>query len=236
MVGTLLNVGTVIAGTLLGRAVGSRFTPRIRESVMHGIGLMTIVIGITQVLKGENPLIVLGAMVLGAITGELLHLEAGIDRLGAFAERKLTRGEVETGGGDFARGFVVTSILFCVGPMTLLGCLDDGLRGDYQVLALKATLDGISALAFASALGWGVMLSALTVLVVQGALTLGAGILAPYMQDQALVAHLTAAGGVMMIGLGIRILEIRPIRVANFLPALLYAPLLVLLERLLRGG
>ena len=108
--------------------------------------------------------------------------------------------------------------------------------GGTQVLALKSTLDGISALAFSSALGWGVMLSALTVLLVQGALTLGAGALAPYMQDQVLVAHLTATGGVMLIGLGIRILEIRSIRVANFLPALLYAPLLVLLERWLRGG
>ena len=235
MLGTVINVGTVVAGAVVGRALGSRFSPAIRESVMHVIGLMASVLGADMALKTRNPLIVLVSLVLGAITGELLRLETGIDRLGVAAEKRLGGGregaQPDGKPGDFARGFVTTSILFCVGPLTLLGCLQDGLRGDYGLLATKATLDGISSIAFASALGWGVLLSAVTVLVVQGSLTLGARALEPLLADPAMQAELFAAGGVMMLGLGLRLLELKPIRVANLLPALLYAPLLVLLSR-----
>jgi uncharacterized protein len=196
---------------------------------MHVIALITLVIGVQMVLKSQNTLLLLLALVFGGATGELLQIERGIERLGQWAERRLTRGADHSEGGDFARGFVLTSILFCVGPMTLLGCLRDGLEGDYQLLAVKATLDGISAVAFASALGWGVLLSAVTVLVVQGGLTLGAHALAPLLANEAAKSELFAAGGVMMLGLGIRLLELKPIRVANLLPALAYAPLLVML-------
>ncbi len=192
---------------------------------MHVIALVTLVIGADMALKTRNPLVLLLSLVLGAVTGELLHIEDRINRLGALAEQRLAK----PGDGDFARGFITTSILFCVGPMTLLGCLNDGLRGDYRLLAIKSTLDGVSAIAFASALGWGVLLSAGTVLVVQGALSLGAHALAPLLSDPAGQAELFAAGGVMMLGLGLRILELKPIRVGNMLPALLYAPLLTLL-------
>jgi uncharacterized protein len=235
MLGTVINVGTVVVGTVAGRALGSRFSPAIRESVMHVIGLFALVLGADMALKSRNPLIVLVSLVLGAITGELLRVEAGIDRLGMAAERrfggKQEGAQPEGKPGDFARGFITTSILFCVGPLTLLGCLQDGLRGDYGLLATKATLDGISAVAFASALGWGVLLSAVTVLIVQGSLTLGARALEPVLADPAMQAELFAAGGIMMIGLGVRLLELKPIRVANLLPALIYAPLLVLLSR-----
>lgn len=230
----MINVGTVVVGAVAGRALGRRLSPTIRESVMHVIGLMTLVLGAEMALKTRNPLIVLVSLVLGAITGELLRLEARIDRLGEVAEQRLGNGKAEgaqSNAGDFARGFVTTSILFCVGPLTLLGCLQDGLRGDYSLLATKATLDGISAVAFASALGWGVLLSAVTVLVVQGSLTLGARALEPLLSDPAMQAELFAAGGVMMLGLGLRLLELKPIRVGNLLPALLYAPLLVLFSR-----
>lgn len=227
MIGTLINVGTVVVGTLVGRAIGARLPEALRRTTMHGIALLTLAMGIRLSLQSQNFLILLGSMILGGVTGELLRLEAGIERLGALAERQLGRGKAAPGdgSGDFARGFVATSILFCVGPMTILGCLRDGLRGDYSLLAVKATLDGISAVAFASALGWGVLLSAGTVLVVQGSLTLGARALAPVVQQPALQSELFAAGGVMLIGLGLRLLDLAPIRIANFLPALLYAPL-----------
>jgi uncharacterized protein len=224
VVGTAINVATVVAGSLAGKAIGDRLPAKVRETVIHVIALMTLVLGADMALRTENELVLLCSLVLGAVTGEALRIEAAIDRLGAFAERRLT-GKSE--GGDFARGFVVTSILFCVGPMTILGCLNDGLRGDYQLLAVKSTLDGISAVAFASALGWGVLLSAGTVLIVQGALTLGAHALAPYLNDAGMRAELFAAGGVMMLGLGLRLLELKPVRVANLLPALIYAPMLV---------
>lgn len=191
---------------------------------MHVIALITLVLGIGMVTRSQNTLALLLAMIFGAVTGEALHIEDGIRRLGEWAERRLT-GKSE--GGDFVRGFVTTSILYCVGPMTLLGCFQDGLSGNFELLAVKSTLDGISAIAFASALGWGVLLSAVTVLVLQGALTLGARWLQDPLQDPALQAEIFAAGGVMMLGLGLRLLELKPIRVANLLPALVYAPLFV---------
>lgn len=231
MIGTAINVATVVVGAVAGRAIGARLPAPVRETVMHVIALVTLVLGAKMALGSQNILIPLGALALGAVTGELLKIEARIDRLGEIAERRLTRKRVGEGGGDFARGFVTTSILFCVGPMTLLGCLNDGLTGDYRLLAIKSVLDGIGALAFASALGWGVLLSAATVLVVQGSLTLGANALAPLLRDAAIQAELFAAGGVMMLGLGFRLLDLKPIRVGNLLPALAYAPLLVLLTR-----
>lgn len=230
MIGTVINVVTVVAGSVAGRAIGDRLPDRIRETVMHVIALVTLVLGIGMVGKSQNTLVLLLALILGGVTGELLRIEDGIRRLGEWAEHRLT-GKRE--GGDFVRGFVTTSILFCVGPMTLLGCLQDGLTGDYRLLAVKATLDGISSLAFASALGSGVLLSAGTVLVVQGTLTLGARSLQGALTDPALQAEIFAAGGVMMLALGLRLLELKPIRVGNLLPALLYAPLLVYLFRLI---
>ena len=229
MIGTLINVATVVAGSVVGRAIGNRLPERVRETVMHVIGLMTLALGVGLVVKTRNELVVLLALLLGAITGELLHIEDGIRRLGEWAEHRLTG---KRDGGDFVRGFVTTSILFCVGPMTLLGCFQDGLTGDYRLLAIKSTLDGISSIAFASALGWGVLLSAVTVLVVQGGLTLGARWLQSSLSNPGVQAELFATGGVMMLALGLRLLEIKPIRVGNLLPALVYAPLLVYLFRL----
>jgi uncharacterized protein len=228
LIGTAINVGTVVAGSIVGRAIGARLPDRVRETVMHVIALTTMVLGIQMLLSGPDVLVLLLALIFGGVTGELLRIEAGIQRLGEWAERRIT-GSSE--GGDFARGFVATSILFCVGPMTLLGCLQDGLDGNYRLLAIKSTLDGIAALAFASALGWGVLLSALTVLIVQGGLTIGAHALQPFVQDELMKNHLFATGGVMMLGLGFRLMELKQIRVANLLPALAYAPLLVALSR-----
>lgn len=232
--GTLLNTATVIVGALLGRALGRRLPERLRETAMDGIALLTLLIGVKMGLGSQNVLYVLGAVMLGGLLGEALRLEDRIGALGDQLERRvMRRGRQQNAAGDFSRGFVTTSILFCVGPVTLIGCMNDGLNGDIQLLAVKSVLDGFSAIAFASALGWGVLFSAGTVLVVQGALTLGArslsGVLTPAMS-----AELFATGGVMMLGLGFRLLGLKPIRVANFLPGLLVAPLLVALVQAIR--
>ena len=229
MTGTLINVGAVVAGTLLGRAIGHRLPEPVRETTMHAVALLTLVIGVQMVLPSKQALVLLGSLFLGAISGELLRIETWINRFGAGAERRLAAGKGSE--GDFARGFVTTSILFCVGPVTILGCFRDGLTGDYSLLAVKSTLDGVAAIAFSATLGWGVMLSAVTVLLVQGSLTLAAEALQPVMKDAAMQREMFAAGGVMMLGLGIRLLRLVEIRVANLLPALAWAPFLVWLGR-----
>ncbi|MEN6408836.1 MAG: DUF554 domain-containing protein [Anaerolineaceae bacterium] len=227
MIGTWINVGTVLIGGVLGVLLGSRIPEKLRHTVVSGLGLFTLALGLQMFLKTENALIVLGAVLLGVLTGELLHIEDGLQNLGVWLERKVLKDRAEGGGGRFIRGFLTASLLFCVGPMAILGSIQDGMTGDYNLLAVKSVMDGFSALAFASSLGVGVLFSALSVLLYQGGLTLLAA------QAQAaisttMMAEMTAAGGVIMIGLAISsLLEIKKIRVANFVPALVYAPLLV---------
>ena len=172
-------------------------------------------------LEYDNPLIPLVSVISGLVIGELLGIEGALKRFGDGLEKRFSRGE-----SPVSRAFVTTSLLFCVGPLTVIGSLEDGLSGDYGLLAFKSALDFIAALAFASVLGWGVLLSAGTVLVVQGSLTLGAGFLEPLVTD-AMISATTATGGVLIFGLGLVLLDPKEVRVANMLPALLFAPLLV---------
>jgi uncharacterized membrane protein YqgA involved in biofilm formation len=232
MTGTLLNTATVVAGTLVGRLLGGRLPARLQETQMATIGLVTIVLGVQNALTvfapGREPSLFLAALLgllVGGWVGETLGLDEAVQTLGKRAEARFAAGDAS---GNFARGFVTTSILFCVGPLTVLGCFDDGLRGDITKLAIKSVLDGVSAAAFAAALGWGVLLSGVTVLVVQGALTLGAGLLRPLLTD-GMVAAMTAAGGVMLLGLGLNLLGVTKTRIASLLPALVLAPLFLLL-------
>ena len=234
MTGTLLNTGAVVVGALVGRLLGRKLPARVQETQMAVIGLVTLVLGAQNALgvfaPGHPPrefLAALLALLVGGWMGETLRLDDAIQSLGRRAEARLAPGD---GTGNFSRGFVTTSILFCVGPLTILGCLDDGLRGDITKLAIKSVLDGVSAAAFAAALGWGVLLSAGTVLLVQGALTLGAGLLRPLLTE-GMIAAMTAAGGVMLLGLGLNLLGVTKTRVASLLPALVLAPLFLLLLR-----
>jgi uncharacterized membrane protein YqgA involved in biofilm formation len=160
-------------------------------------------------------------VVVGLVFGELLGIEDGLKRFSDSLEKRFSRGE-----SPVSRAFVTTSLLFCVGPLTLIGSLEDGLSGDYSLLALKSALDFIAALTFASVLGWGVLLSAGTVLVVQGSLTLGAASLDAVVTAP-MISATTATGGILIFGLGLGLLDLKEIRVANMLPALLFAPLLV---------
>ena len=180
-----------------------------------------MLVGVSNFLEYDNPLVPLVGAILGLVVGELLDIDSRLKRLGDRLEDRFSKGE-----SPVSRAFVTTSLLFCVGPLTLIGSLQDGLNGDYSLLALKSALDFIAALAFASVLGWGVLLSAATVLLVQGSLTLGAAFLDPLVTG-AMISATTATGGILIFGLGLGLLELKEVRVANMLPALLFAPLLV---------
>jgi len=227
MTGTIINVITVIAGGTVGTLLGERLPSRIRQIVMQGVGLVTLAVGMSMAITTENFLLVLLSIVLGGILGEWWGLEERLDRAGEWLETRAARFPF-LAQGEFTKGFVTASLVFCVGPMTILGSIQDGLSGDYTLLAIKSVLDGFSALAFAASMGMGATFSAVTVLVYQGVLTLGASLFQNVLTDT-IVTEMTATGGVMILGIGLLLLEIRRVRVANFLPALAIVPLLVTL-------
>lgn len=226
MTGTFLNIATVIIGSILGLIFGARIPDKLKSTIIAGMGLFTGAMGMQMFLKTENPLIVLGALLIGTLLGEWWRIEDGLHRLGEFLEQKFSR-EQDDGSNKFVRGFLTASLLFCVGPMTILGSIQNGLTGDFNLLAVKSVLDGFASIAFASTLGIGVMFSTIIILVYQGGISLLAGaldaIVTPSMMNE-----LTATGGVILIGLAISsLLEIKKIRVGNMLPALAVAPLIV---------
>jgi uncharacterized membrane protein YqgA involved in biofilm formation len=229
--GTLINAGTVLAGTAIGTLLGGRLPERVRETVLHALGLVTVLVGVGQGLEAFRPpltdvtrgavLIVMGSILVGSVFGELVGIERGLDRMGEALRARFGRNQAR-----FTEGFVVASLVFCVGPLTIVGAIQDGLTGDYQLLAVKALLDGFAALAFASALGWGVGFSVLVILVYQGGLSLGASALAGAFSD-AMIAAMSATGGVLILGIALRLLDLRRVRVGNLLPALAIAPSVV---------
>jgi len=236
--GTIINILTVLVGGILGLIFGARLPERVRQTVIAGLGLFTAAIGIQMFLKTENPIIVLGSLLVGGLLGEWWGIEDGLRRFGAFLEKRFTRqnapgeaspGEVNHQGSRFIRGFLTASLVFCVGPMTILGSIQDGLAGDYSLLAIKSVLDGFAALAFASTLGLGVLFSTLVILIYQGGISLLAA-QAQALVSPAMMAEMTAVGGVLLLGISVSsLLELKPIRVGNFLPALIIAPIVVAL-------
>jgi len=229
MIGTTINVTAVVAGSVIGAAVGNRLSDSMRTTVLQGLGLVTAIIGLQMALKTKNILIVLGAVLVGGIVGELLRIGDGLERLGRFFQSLLARG----GSSHFSEGFVTASLLFCVGPMAILGSIQDGLTGDYQLLAVKSILDGFASIAFAASLGWGVGCAALSVLVYQGVITLLASVLERLLTDP-MVEEMTATGGILIVGIGIKLLDIKDIRLASFLPALILAPVTVLITTMIK--
>ena len=229
MTGTLINIGTVLVGTLIGVTVGSRLPEGIRQRVLAGLGMVTLVIGVDLALawgredtSQSTPLYVLGGVLIGGMIGEALGIERRLEALGDQVQARLSSAD----GSTVSEGFVSASLLFCVGSLTVVGSIQDGLTGDYQTLATKAVLDGFASVALAATLGWGVALSALSVLLIQGSITLGAGVFDDLLQGEAL-AVLTSAGGVTVVGIGLKLLDVKDVKPGNFLPALVIAPALV---------
>lgn len=237
MTGTLINIATVLLGGAIGLGVGPKLPNRLRETILAGLGLVTAAIGIRMFLDTENPLIPLGALLVGGMLGEWWRIEDGLKQLGAWLERRFTRaGDPASTGSRFVRGFLTSSLVFCVGPMTILGSIQDGLTGDSSLLAVKAALDGFASLAFASTLGVGVLFSVLVIGLYQGGLTLLAE-QANRLLSEAMMNEMTATGGVILLGIALgSLLEIRPIRTANFLPALILAPAIVWIAAALGAG
>jgi uncharacterized protein len=225
--GTLINTLAVLVGAGIGALVGARLPEGMRQTAMHAIGLVTVLVGIQSFLRFDNPLVPLVSVILGLVVGELLGIDGGLKRFGDALERRFSKGS----GSPVSRAFVTTSLLFCVGPLTFLGSLQDGISGDYRLLALKSALDFVASLSFASVLGWGVLLSSGSVLVVQGGLTLAGALFGAFM-DKPMILAMTSTGGVLLVGLGLGLLELKEVRVANMLPALVVAPLLVALAPL----
>ena len=230
MTGTILNVLTAIIGGVLGTRLGARLPEKVRETVMHGLGLLTTVIGVQMALTTRNLLIVLASILVGGIVGEWWRIDDRLNALGKTLEERFAR-DGET--GNFTHGFVIASLVFCVGPLAILDSIQDGLLGDFNLLAIKSVLDGFAGLAFASTLGIGVAFAALTVLVYQGGISVAAmllgGALGTVTRETPWVIEMTATGGVLIMGIGLILLDLRRVRVANLLPAIFIAPLIVVI-------
>ena len=231
MTGTAINVAAILAGTLIGVLAGARLPEGLQRRVLAGLGLVTLVIGVDLALawRETSALYVLGAVLLGGLAGEALGIEARLASLGDMIQRRVSAARSGPAGESSSRvseAFFDASLLFCVGPLAVVGAIQDGLTGNYEALATKALLDGFASIALAATLGWGVALSALSVLIYQGALSLGSTLFEDALQGEALVA-LTSAGGVLIIGISLKLLDVTDVKVGNFLPALLFAPGLV---------
>jgi uncharacterized protein len=233
LTGTLINVGAILLGTAIGLALGHRLPAALQQRVMMGLGLVTFVLGIDNALewRDTNPLIVFGAVLLGGLIGEAIGIERWLGRLGDAIQARVAGG----GHSRVSEGFVTASLLFCIGPLAVVGSIQDGLTGDYQTLASKAMLDGFASIAFAAALGWGVGLAAVSVLAYQGAITLAAGLFENVLgEGTEALAALVSAGGVLIIGISLKLLDVKDVKVGNFLPALVLAPCIVGIVSVLR--
>jgi uncharacterized membrane protein YqgA involved in biofilm formation len=252
--GTVINIFAILVGGTLGMVFGARLPERVRQTVMAGLGLFTAVIGIQMTFKTQQALVVLGALLVGGVLGEWMRIEQRLSKIGEWFEQRFTaqpgpqlvlQAEAYTNpapnnlesvhepshaskdGSRFVRGFLTASLVYIIGPMAILGAIQDGLTGDFSLLAIKSVLDGFSSLAFASSLGVGVLFSSLVILVYQGGISLLAAQAQAWIST-AMMNEMTATGGVLLLGIAISsLLEIKPIRVGNFLPALAIAPLIV---------
>lgn len=226
MTGTIINVAAILLGSILGILFGGRLSNQLKSTVVLGMGLFLLGMGLQMFLKTENSLVVLGALVFGTLLGEWWRIEDGLKKFGEFLESRFSR-EADDVSNRFIRGFMTASLLFAIGPIGILGSIQDGLSGDYNLLVVKSVIDGFVSIAFASTLGIGVAFSSLIIFVYQGAISLMA-IQLDAIVTTSMMNELTATGGILLIGIGIsNLLEIKKIRVGNMLPALLIAPLIV---------
>lgn len=227
LIGTLVNTVAVIIGSLIGLLLGNILPERLRDTVMKGLGLCTLFIGITGMLDGSNALITIISIAVGAVIGELCDLDGRLNRFAEGLEKKFQRDK--KGGPSLAEGFVTASLVFCVGAMTIVGALNDGLTGNHEMLFTKATLDFVSSMIFASSLGIGVMMAAAAVLVIQGSIASLASLVAPLLQQNpATIPEMTVVGSVLIMGLGLNMLGVTKLKVMNYVPAI-FLPILLCL-------
>ena len=225
MLGTWVNVAAVLIGGSIGLLIKKGLPTSLADTLMKGIGLCTVYLGITGSLEGRDPLKLILSVVLGALVGEGLDLDGRVQRRGEWVERRFSQ---KSGGVSLAEGFVTASLLFCVGAMTIVGALQSGLTGDHQMLFTKSMLDFVSSMIFASSLGAGVLFASAFVLVFQGGITLLAGFVSPFL-GEAVIAEMTCAGSVLIIGLGLNLLGLTRLKVMNYIPAIFLPVLLCLI-------
>ena len=221
--GTLLNAATVLVGGVLGTVLGDRLPASLRESVVRGIGLFTLAMGTKFAIDTSNLLFMLGAVLLGGILGSLWGVDRRLSALGDLLQRRFAAGSTST----VAEAFVTAAIIFCVGPLTFLGSIRNGLTGDATLLSVKSVLDGFTSIALAATLGWGVLLTIPLILVYQGGLALGASLFSGLLNELQL-REMSAVGGLLIIGVGLKLLNIRDVKVADYLPAIVVSPFVVI--------
>lgn len=225
MLGTIINSVVIIIGSFIGLIIKGKISEKIRATVMNGLGLCTLYIGILGALEGENTLIMIISIALGALVGELIDIDAKLNDFGMAIERKISKNNNSI---SIAEGFVSATLLFCVGAMAIVGALESGLNNNNSTLYAKSILDGISSIIFSSSLGIGVMLSSVSVFIYQGIIAFGANLLSQVLSDAA-INNMTAVGSLIIVGLSFNILNITKIKISNLLPAMLIAVILSLL-------
>jgi len=223
--GTLANVAAIIAGGLVGLCVGKHIKEKYQETVLHGLSLCVMMLGLQMAFQGQHIMITIASLVIGSIIGEALDIETAIGKLGIFLARFFQRKGSSANENAFVQGFLNASVLYCVGAMAIIGSIQDGMSGNPSTLYTKAALDGLSGIIYAANMGVGVLFSALAVGAYQGVLTLLADFLGPYL-SQVVVQEISAAGGLMILAIGINMMKLQKIRVGNMLPGLFIAVLL----------
>lgn len=228
MFGTLVNTLAIAAGSLLGLAFRGGIPLHYQQTVIQAIGLAVILIGLTGALKTQDILVIIFSLAIGSLVGEWLRIEARLNQLGNWLEKKCAQSE-----GGIAKGFVTASLIYCVGSMAIVGSMESGLTGNHQTLFAKSVLDGISAIIFASTFGVGVLFSAISVGVYQGVLTLSAVLMKPYLVPL-VVDQMSAVGGLLIMAIGFNLLEIKNMRVANMLPAIFMPLVYYMIQQMIR--
>ena len=227
LVGTLVNTCAVIAGALIGLLLGNILPERLRDTIMKGLGLCTIFIGITGMLESSNSLITIFSVAIGAIIGELCDLDGYLNRFSGRLEKKFHANR--QGGPSLGEGFTTATLVFCVGAMTVVGALNDGLMGNHEMLFTKSTLDFVSSIVFASSLGIGVMLSAAAVFIIEGGIACLASLISPVLQQNpTTIPEMTVVGSVLIMGLGMNMIGITKLKILNYVPAI-FLPILLCL-------
>ena len=219
LLGTVINVAAIIVGAVLGKLLGKGLPEGIKSTVLQGLGLGVLLVGATMALETNKIIIVLMSLMLGAVIGEAVGIERILDNWGQALERRVSRNGV---GGPVAQGFVTASLIYCVGAMAIMGSLQSGLTGNHDILLAKSLLDGVMSVVLASTMGIGVAFSAISVFIYQGSITVLAQWVSRFMSDP-VIAEMTSVGGVLIVGIGLNILEIKKVRVGNLLPAILMA-------------